>query len=364
MKNSITDNDICGVRYMITDSCQYSCSHCAVNWYKQQGTGQIDTHKYWFNEWALVQNIHLIKKDDILWPEDYAFLSSVFQKYYGTFDFTLTGWEAFNRKEYQEITTSIKNATKGSVITTLTKGAPLFNQDESYLVDFLESTDRVIVSLDTMDAKEHAQLNLPLKPYDIVLWWLDKTLDVISKIRNAWKTVVLNTVILPTDTNGEKIWKIIEFSHLLNISDIKFLELDSPEVTSPYVEEYFKTQMDKWLLGKYEIVEQNSEYQVWTRKHKFASIKTKNGNLLSIGTCRLTCSHAHKGLDDIEKKWCEEMDRYGSFTINTTWKAVPCIWVPQKQIDLLSYIRNRDVNWLIDAIRSVVRQIELQTCPV
>lgn len=72
----------------------------------------------------------------------------------------MTGGEPFLRREYRAISDEVKRQTQGK-ITALTKGEPLHRllmKDQ----DALDSTDRVIFSIDTLSSSDHARINLPL----------------------------------------------------------------------------------------------------------------------------------------------------------------------------------------------------------
>lgn len=344
-------------RLLITDACTYSCSWCAINQYKQwipiDGSG--------FNEWALVQSYkNTINR--LLNPEDYWFLAKILHEEFWTQDFTLTWWEAFLRREYEEITKNIKNNSH-SKITTLTKWAPLYELLKRKAKS-LQYTDRIIFSIDTLDNREHANIHLPLMNREKAKNFLEKTIWAIEKSREMNKEISLNTILLPDAEKSLSLFEeIIDFSQKNNIWDIKFLELDTDDIHEPYIED----------LMEYILQNSNSPHlknviffpiQKYPKKQKLLEIPNQNGNIIKISIYRWTCSQEHKFNHNLTSSKECEIWQNGSLTINTTGEIIPCTGNPKKKISLFEEVKKQDTKQTILWIQKWINEIVKQKCPI
>lgn len=348
------------VRFMVEDVCPYSCSWCAVYWYKQQKSNNdlVNLSDYWNNEWALVQNKKLVY-DRYLSVDDYNFLSYIFYNFFSTRDVTITWWEALYSKKYVDISKCISDNWMD--ISVLTKWAWLFWKS----ISKIEYTDRVIFSLDTLDNFEHFKLNLPLMEEKKAIWFLNNTINSIKEVKSIWKKVTINTVISPYDWD-QKFSDIINFCIENDIEDLKFIELDSTDIKEWYIENKFLSFINDYHFSDSFLNDANN---ISNKKNTFLLLKTKNWNDLKVWTYRLTCAEEHifnmdkQKNDPFHKKSCEIWEN-GSITINTTWEIIPCTWNPEWKISLESCIKSRDVIWTINKIKYAINVIKQQNCPI
>ena len=190
-------------------------------------------------------------------PEDYEFLVAVLAYYFDLEDVTLSGGDPFVRKDFREIGDKI--AAFGLRTTALTKGLPLFSKDgEKYIKEKAGNLSRIIFSIDFMDARRHAAVNLPLVSEKIAAKALAKTLTALEKSRKAGYRIDINCVVPPVDFGNKKevraafhnTKRIIEFALESGVSKIKFIELDlKSTLGKPYIEEYFRNMKKAGYFG-------------------------------------------------------------------------------------------------------------------
>lgn len=355
----ISNTNLKSARLMITDICPYSCQWCAVNSYKQNTIEDGLKLNFGGNEGALVRDPK-VTSADYLTSDDYGFLSETLGLF-GVNDFTLTGGDPFIRKDIGTIASSIKEANPKAKITALTKGAPLFGKSPLEIRDVAGPIDRIIFSLDTMDPKMHAKLNLPLTDSSIALEFLGRTLDVIQNTVNAGYIVEINTVVPPfTDKSDlEYIREILRFITTLQIDRIKLIELDSADVQPGYIEGIME-YLD--LGGEYMLLESTLVDLSGRHNTVVATIdrsEYSEDSPLAISVQRVDCS-----VSRIEGQMACNFEKMGELLINTTGQANACRHIPNKNIDIRDAILARDPGELISRLCTLRQTLAEQNCPM
>lgn len=368
------------LRLVVTDQCPYSCVYCGVHYQKALDLGLITRDEFekrdiGGNEGASIGR-YMTNKNLYLSLDDYRFLVAVLAYYFGVRDVTFSGGDPFVRPDIRELIDSIDDF--GLRTTALTKGLPLFSgTDKDLIAKKAGKLSRIIFSLDTLNAGEHARVNLPLMPKKEALAALPKTLAAIKNACDLGYNVDINSVIIPidfssqieTDESFDNTREIIRFALKNKVNRIKFIELDlKSSLGSPYIEKYFKIMagmgyfkdfhLSKWVDPVLDLDNQMTEFAFVKRGKSFAD--------LQLCTYRTHCPttflrNMERGKDKFEKK-CDFREG-GELNINSTGQIITCQKNPYRQIiDLRSAVVRRDILRIIKLVKTAGNKIGGQQC--
>ncbi|MFA6897150.1 MAG: radical SAM protein [Patescibacteria group bacterium] len=368
------------LRLVVTDQCPYSCVYCGVHYQKALDLGLITRDEFekrdiGGNEGASIGR-YLTNKSLYLSLDDYRFLVAVLAYYFGVRDVTFSGGDPFARPDIRELIDSIDDF--GLRTTALTKGLPLFSgTDKNLIARKSGRLSRIIFSLDTLNAEEHASVNLPLMPRKEAVKALPKTLAAIRNACDLGYNVDINSVIIPIDFNSKRetadsfgnIREIIEFALKNKVNRIKFIELDlKSTLGSPYIEKYFKVMADmgyfkdfhlsKWADPVLDLNNQMTEFALIKREKGFADLQ-----LCTYRThCPTTFLRKMEGDKGKIDKKCDFREG-GELNINSIGQIITCQKNPDRQIiDLRSAVVRRDILGIIELVKDAGNKIGEQQC--
>lgn len=187
------------LRYLLTNQCNYECYFCHLE-------GQDNV---------------IIPNKEILTPDDYVFLFSVFKQKTGCNTITLTGGEPLLKNNIEEIVQKLYE--NGAEITIVTNGSLINKYNNLY-----NYVKRLNISLHTLNQNIYKRITSKGSVENIV--------NNISFIKTNFPNVEirLNVAIAKSlNFSKDSINKIIDFSDINNLS-IKFIEL-YPTTLDDYV---------------------------------------------------------------------------------------------------------------------------------
>lgn len=333
------------LRLVVTDECSYSCRYCNLYYKKLLQSGRISQADFDKKYKIGNESYSLLYKSDnnsaVFNLSDYDFLLSTLRDSFGLEDITFSGGDPFL---YKEIKGLINLAdSKGLRTTAITKGAPLFNIKNALSANRkIGNLSRIIFSIDTLDAKEHAENNLPIVKKSLAINYLPKTLGVVKILSDAGYNVEVNSVISPCNSLGGLLKSFVRTKRLIlfclknGVNKVKFIELDSQETLGkPYIEDYFK-------------------------KMRKAGFFTKNISRMKIMAYRTHCPETFLVKDDVKK--CE-FSVGGELHLDFRGKSFLCQKDNKfKFIDISTAVKNRDKKELIKNLIKIDKEIKKQKC--
>lgn len=363
------------LRLVATDNCPYSCRYCNLYFKKLLAQKKISLQK--------LKSQYLIGNESacLLAPNtkeafslaDYQFLFTVLRDQFKLADVTFSGGDAFLAKDFPKL---VNLAVKlGLRTTAITKGAPLFSLKSSRdCRRRFGSLKRIIFSLDTLDAKEHALTNLPLVPFSRAIKYLPQTLAAIRFLVKAGYEVEVNSVLVkPGSSSWEKVASfkrtkaLIDFCFESGLRRLKFIELDSSKtIGHPYLETYFKEMVAGGYLedyGRTKISAAKINDRDFSRKLIEVATKkdkTKKGPGFKVIAYRTHCpSSALSG-----QKRCR-FSLGGELNLDFHGRSFYC----QKDKDfkyhsLFSAVRSRDHEALARELKAIRYKVLTTKCPV
>lgn len=205
------------------------------------------------------------KKNNLLDSDDYKYLYSIANKYFGITTVTITGGEPLILNNIEEI--ARKLAEEGCDITIVTNGSLLSNN--TGIGNYI---DKLNISLHSLNKDEYEKIVGRSNVFDRVI-------ENIKKIRMMYPdlTININYALINSNDVYEKISKIIDFANVNNIN-VKFIEL-FPKSSKDYLP---LEKLHEFLIKNgHLLLCQNN------RKNKFT-----NGNNSFIYTTKCLCSRA------------------------------------------------------------------------
>lgn len=362
------------LRLVVSDSCPYSCRYCNLYYKKLLATHKISQSSFAKKYKIGNESFSLLfdQKGPIFKLTDYRFLFFVLRSYFGLEDVTFTGGDPFLNPDLVKI---INSAHKLGIKTTaITKGAPLFNlKDRKGVKKKLGNLDRIIISLDTLDATKYANNNLPFLKTEKGKMFLPQTLKLIKFLGGINYNLEINSVIgiLPSTKQKlnllfKEVEQIIDFCLNNNVKKIKFLELDSNKTLGrPYIEKFFRLLIGAGNLKKYGI--KSSDFKIDPKMIKLGMTKIcclkspfKKSEGLEIIAYRTHCPLSFL-LKENNKK-CE-FKKGGELHLDLRGKSFLC----QRDnnfnyFDIYPFVKSRDQEGLITCFTKIERAIRKQKC--
>lgn len=362
------------LRLVMTDACSYSCCYCNLYYKKLLALKRISLSKYKYKYEVGNESHGLLSSLGSACGQfnqaDFRFLFTILRSFFRLEDVTFTGGDPFlsrNIKGVIDIADTI-----GLRTTAITKGAPLFNLKNKRSIDRkLGRLSRIIISLDTLDPREHADDNLPLLPSVDALKFLPQTLVAIKRLIAAGRDVEINSVIKDGAKDSVELLnsfastkRIIDFCLKSGIKKIKFIELDSRgTLRSPYIEEYFQLMKEEGLLNGYKIIKRHSDNttRYFAGNTFWIKRSSARGGALEIAPYRTHCPATY--LDQKSGKKCE-FSRGGELHLDFYGRSFLCQRDKKTRlISLIKSVKNRDVDDFINNILLINQEINKQKCP-
>ena len=364
------------LRLVVTDECPYSCLYCNLYYKKLLESKKITQDKFDRQYKIGNESYSLLyqkgKNDPVLNLKDYEFLFKILHKNFGLEDVTFSGGDPFLNKHLKEIVNLAHK--EGFRTTAITKGAPLFNiTNKADARKKFGNLSRIIISLDTLNPREHAKNNLPLVKKELAIKFLPKTLKIIKTLSNLGYNIEVNSVIRPVDFSGSslsksfnKTKKIIDFCLENGVSKVKFIELDSvATLGKPYIEKYFKEMIKAGFFIKYNIspwIPNKNSKVVLKNVTEIYSIPRKNGQGAEM---KVLCYRTHCPNSFIHKNKVKECEfsQGGELHLDFSGKSFLCQRDDDfKFVDICSTIKNRDTLSTIKNLLTIEKEIKKQKC--
>lgn len=289
------------LRYVVNDECNYNCIFCHFEGQlRRQGRG--------------------------LAAEDYGFVTSVF-KSLGVSDFKVTGGEPLLRSDIDVV---VSNIAKSGVVVTLTTNGYLLRKWASKLE--AAGLGRVNVSVHVADSEKYSEVTgAPPSIFHEVLRGL-------VEMRNRGISLKLNAVVLRgVNTDRESIKRLIRLAASLG-SSLQFIELMPSGSGVKIFDDYYEP-----IETLVSVIEELGGRPVGVRK------ELHNRPLYAVAGVTI----------ELIKNFNNPTFCSGCTTMRLTsdGKLKTCIYA-EPTIDLLPYIKIRDVEGLIYAIRLALAKRE------
>lgn len=363
------------LRLVATDKCPYSCRYCNLYFQKLLAQKKISISE--FKKQYLIGNesacLLAPAANEAFNLADYQFLLTTLRDQFKLADVTFSGGDAFLSSNFREL---VNLATRLKLKTTaITKGAPLFSlKDKRDCRRRFGSLERIIFSLDTLDAKEHALNNLPLVPFARAIKFLPQTLESICFLVKAGYEVEVNSVLVKPGSSSQeraasfrRTKALIDFCFKVGLRRLKFIELDSQKtLRRPYLEDYFKKMIEGGYLEDYGKIKAsaskitNSRYLRRVIKILQKKRGAQDGGGFSVVGYRTHCpSSALSG-----EKRCR-FSLGGELNLDFHGRSFYCQKDKDfKYLSLFAAVRARDSKALVSLLKAIRRAVLDTKCPL
>lgn len=293
--NNLIESSKKEIRMILTEDCNYDCSFC---------------HKEWLS-WT---------EKSLLNADDYKFVYNAWKESFGFDSTSLSGWEPLMRKDIIDIARGLKE--EWAHITLVSNGA-LLNQKS----EIGEYVDRINVSIHSLEEKKHKDLIGRNSS-------IEKVVKGIKKIRELYSNVEirLNTALMKwINAEENDIINYIKFAQDIG-SSIKYIELYPREV------EWFVdiSYLENLLLNYW-----------FTKEEKWNQTEFNNWYVKVIST---TCFRAESWQKEDAGEFC---NKNNDIFLAPNGNIRLCK-SKNNQIELLDFIKNKDIFWFRDRIYEVL----------